>query len=164
MSSSGLRQHRLLQNRLGYRFDRRHCPCLAIYRRQCGHLVLCRFSCKRLFLIFGQLLILLPLCRFLIGIEFFGTGVALTCHPPLVRRQRNPRAHAFLYAGLVVRLHRHIAPADFQPLRLVRRVELVPLGRQRRQCLLLYRGQFFPAWIDDDCLAGWPGRRTMVGC
>jgi hypothetical protein len=70
--------------------------------------------------------------------------VLLTRDLALVRRKRCPRAHLLLDPLLLVRRHPRIPLRDAAPLQLALGIELVPVGRERRENLLLGGRQFGP--------------------
>ena len=100
-----------------------------------------------LFLLVSQLLILLPLRRFFLGIELLGTRIAFAHRASLGRCQLDPFAHAFLQARLLFGCHAGKFVADDQPFFLAARLQFVPFAGQRCQGMLLRWGQFIPAWF-----------------
>ena len=126
-----------LQHWLGRRFQGGNNFRFAEGRRRGRNLVLGSFGSQFFLLLVWQLLVLLPLRRLLIRVQFFGPCVALPRYPSLVRRLCGPGTHALLDAHLFIRFHDNEFFDQRQPFAFVGGVELVPFGGQWRQCLLL---------------------------
>src|SRR5687767_9713458 len=92
-------------------------------------------------LVFGPLLAQVAA---LPGRDFGELLVGLARLPPLLGRQRCPALHAPLHALLLLGLHRRIALGDADPLEAPLALEAFPVGLERRQRLLLLRGEFGP--------------------
>src|SRR6266850_6794674 len=70
--------------------------------------------------------------------------VVLARLPALLRREARPGLHAPLHALLLLRLHARVALGDRDPLLPALGLERVPVGLERREDLLLLRGELGP--------------------
>src|SRR5436190_12538660 len=122
-----------------------------LVRRRCiQHALLAR----RQRLVFGP--VLLELLT-LLGRQLAHALVALARDAALLGRQLGPALHALPHALLLLGLHARVAIGDANPVRLARTVELVPVGFQRVEDLLLARGELGPGGL-------WFLRRRRAGC
>jgi hypothetical protein len=109
---------------------------------------------------FGALaLILLPLAahaRLALGRELLELSKTGTRCATLLRRETHPFLHALLEALLLAAAHLGVALGHAQPFLLALGVELIPFTLNRREDLLLLRGELFPRGI---LLGGAGGKR-----